>query len=356
MRVLYFSTVNWKWIKQRPHFLTEYLSNAFIEIDYFSLTPFGKQRIKRRDINQYLKVKDTYVIPFASKFKVIECINIYYVKAILKNSSYDKIIITDPQQYKYLTDSQKDNSEIIYECMDNIPYFYSGDRQVDLIRQEEELCHKVDKIIVSSNYLGERIKNQYKISTNKIHVILNAVDRKEFTSEVKKVQLKQPNLVYIGTISEWFDLETIKAFAQRNKDYSIYIIGPIYRNIRNELEQKYNNIIWINSIPHSQVKDYISASDIMLIPFKVNELVKGVDPVKMYEYLAMNSKIVSAYWEELDKYKNMSLVEFYSNHMEFEKKVYKLQKKERRLQINREYIETNCWEGRVQEYLEVLIK
>ena len=354
MRVLYFSTVNWRWIKQRPHFLAEYLSSQSIEVDYFSITPFKKQKIKRMQSGQYLKIRDVYVIPLASKFKVIEQMNIVYVKAILSNTHYDKIILTHPVQYKYLSKGQKAHAEIIYECMDNIPYFYKGSKQTEVIEEEERLCHSVGKIIVSSNYLKEKLVTQYNVDANKIYVILNAVDKKEFTLKVNPVDLKKPNLVYIGSISEWVDLETLKIFADNNSSYYIYLIGPMESSIKKEFSKLSGNIIWIDSIPHSKVKDYIAASDIMLIPFKVNELIRGVDPVKMYEYLSMGGKVLTSYWKELDRYKDNNLVNFYSGHKEFEKKVYSLINKEKCVVRDIHFIEANNWEIRGEEYLKVL--
>lgn len=354
MRVLYFSTVNWRWIKQRPHFLAEYLSSRSIQVDYFSLTPFRKQKIEKNNHSTCLRIRDTYVIPFASKLKWIEQINISYVKAILSNTHYDKIILTHPMQYKYLSQKQKNNAEIIYDCMDNIPYFYHGSKQAKLIKEEKQLCHMVQKIIVSSNYLKEKLMTEYNVDSNKVSVILNAVDKREFTLKVNPVELKKPNLVYIGSINEWVDIETLKAFAKDNSSYYIYLIGPIEGSVKKQVDHLSDNCIWIDSIPHSKVKDYIVASDILLIPFKVNELIKGVDPVKMYEYLSMGGKVLTSYWEELDKYKNNDSVYFYGNPKEFEEKVYSIINKQKSSVRNTSFLDTNNWEIRVEEYIKVL--
>jgi len=351
MKILYFSSVNWRWIKQRPHFISQYLSENGIDITYFSMTPLFKQKIFNKRINESLYINDRYVIPYSSKFDVIKKINKLYINLFI-NKNYDIVILTHPDQYYYLPNKLKEKCKIIYECMDNIPYFYNGKIKEDIMKKEYDLCKKVHKIIVSSNYLKEKVINKYSVDCNKVDVIKNAVDDINIDNNIKGVALKHPNLMYIGTVSNWLDLKILNKFARKNPQYTIYIIGPVEKKRIINIE---SNIILLGAIKHEQVKEYILSGDIMLIPFIVNELIKAVDPVKMYEYLAFNKPVLTSYWQELDSFSNCSLVNYYNNYNMFELGVRKIQEeKHDKFIINDKFIKENNWKERSKEYIKIL--
>lgn len=356
MKILYFSTVNWKWIKQRPHFICEYLSKKEIEVTYFSITPLLKQKIVCKKLNKYLYIKDKFVLPYGSKIKIIKKINIIYVKYFL-NKEYDVVILTHPEQYDYLPKKLKNNSKIIYECMDNIPYFYQGSRIIKVEKQEKELCKNVRHIITSSDYLKDKIKNKYRISNKKIEIVKNALEE-SFKNECEEViNLKSPNLIYIGTIGEWLDINILNEYATNNPNYTIYLIGPMDNKIMRKIAKKNKNIVILGTIKHEDVKKYIKSGEIMLIPFKVNELIKGVDPVKIYEYLALNKPVVTSYWQELEQYKNNNLVYFYKNYEEFSSAIDRIAIEHNSIyKTNINFINENNWRKRVENYVNIIKK
>lgn len=353
MKVLYFSTVNWKWIKQRPHFLCEYLSDEGIEVTYFSITPFLKQHIVNKQINKFLLIKDRFVLPYGSKLLVIKKLNIMYVKFLLKKK-YDIIILTHPEQYEYLPNKLKNSTKIIYECMDNIPYFYKEDKIKIIEKKEKYLCRQSEQIITSSDYLKNKIINKYKIEVEKATVIKNALDKSLIKNNEPLIELKYPNLMYIGTISNWLDMDILERYARENPKYTIYIIGPIEKNMKKINE---SNIVLLGAVKHVEVSRYIKSGQIMLIPFKVNELIKGVDPVKLYEYLSFNKPVITSYWNELNQYNDNELVYFYKDYTEFKHAVEKIENKTNEYKkIDNNFIEENTWKQRVVDYLEVLKK
>lgn len=355
MNVLYFSTVNWKWIKQRPHFLCEYMSKENIEVMYFSITPLFKQKISKNIVNEFLEIKDKYVMPYASRYEVIKKINKFFVKISLRKN-FDIVVLTHPEQIEYLPNNIIENSKIVYECMDNMPYFYSGKQRAIIEKKEYDLCQIVDTIITSSKYLKEKIAKEYSIEENKITIIKNAVDKSILDGIIEPVKLKYPNVVYVGTISEWLDIDMILEYAKTHSEHYIYMVGPTENKIETILSN-YKNIILVGAVEHKFVKTYIDAGNIMLIPFKINELIKGVDPVKIYEYLALGKTVVTSYWEELDSYNNNAMVKFYHNFEEFEELIESnIQKELMRNSRNKEFIIENIWEKRVSQYIDVLYK
>lgn len=348
MRILYFSTVNWKWIKQRPQFIAEYLSLQDVEVDFLSLTPLGKgvvQKISKGKLN----IIDTYVLPFSLKLRAIEMINVKYIQTLLNHREYDIIILTGPLQHQYIPECKKEKAILVYECMDNMPFFYSGRLRERMIIEESITLNQVDAVITSSQQLSLELKRRNQDCRLAITTIPNAVDENTFNRVPKKRALVEPNLVYIGTISHWLDWETIIFFAKQYPDYSIYLIGPC----EYKPEELPDNIILEGVIPHQDVIDYIYSGNIMLLPFQVNELIRAVDPVKVYEYIALTKPIISSYWKEIDKF-NYNRLEFYSQYKEFERAVLQLSQLNDHTEVNQSFINDNSWIKRSSEYLTFL--
>lgn len=355
MRLLYFSTVNWKWIKQRPHFEAYYLAQEGIQVDYLSLTPLFKQKKeKRQKLGTHLNIKDYYVLPLASKIELINQINRVYINSVL-TKVYDVIVLTHPVQYHYLKSTKKHQAKIIYECMDNMPYFYEGKMREKVIQEEEELCKVCDQIIVSADYLKEKIKRLYHIPEEKITVIKNAIDESLITQQLQPITLEHPNLMYIGTVSDWFDIEALEVFLTKHSEYKVYLIGPVIEPIKNRLSKLKDQVVLVGAVPHEWLKTYILQGDIMMIPFKKNDIIEAVDPVKMYEYMAFDKPVVSAYWEELKDYRANQNIYFYQETQGFETSVIEASKSlQEQEKINQAFIKQNHWKQRVKQYIEVL--
>ena len=272
MRILYISSVSYGWHKQRPQFVCEELSKHY-DICYTSFTPIGKKKFKGSHKPEHLKVKDLYVLPLSLKSGIIRFLNKILINLILKIKKYDKVIVTHPLFVSYLPE----NISVIYECMDNMTAFYEDKIKAFIGDCEKKLCLKSEKIIVSSEKLRINLIRDYNIDEEKITVVNNALD-KNFTKSTAGTSLNTPNMVYVGTVDKWFDFETVEYFCNIHPEVSVYIVGKANCDINNAP----SNMVFAGKVEHEKVFSYIKAADIVIMPFKVNELIECVDPVKMY--------------------------------------------------------------------------
>lgn len=344
MRILYFSTVNWKWIKQRPHFITYYLTQLGHEVDYLSLNPIGKSSAQKQRMGR-LNIVDSYVLPMALKCRLVEKINISYIRSQLFDKKYDIIILTSPLQYQYIPEHLRSQSTIIYECMDNMPYFYTGLLRERMLQEEKKTLSLADAVITSSDKLKMELKLRAINKSVAIRTVYNALDKDAFSKKPRKIELQEPNMIYIGTIGEWLEWDILQRFAEEHPEYTIYLVGP------NQTKKRMSaNIVCLGAVSHDQVLDYVYSGNIMLLPFKVNELTAAVDPVKLYEYLSMNKTIISAYWPELDKFQCTQL-KFYYSYADFESLALQIKPKENgQHSLNEDFVNRHHWGNRVLEY------
>ena len=355
-KVLYISLVPWKWIKQRPQFVSIFLGENGYDVTYSHIESYPK----------YVTEKNSNLVDSAIEYKNFRiknyCFNpyfpslnrfVYLFRCAVMN--YDKIIFTQPNQLMFLYPKllKLKGTKIYYEKMDLYEEWDNNKEQ--FFSLENRLCNIADSIVVSSALLKKELKEKYNIDDNKISLVRNGYDTKVFSNFPKTtVKMKHPNATYIGTIDSWFDFDSILDYAKKNRDISIYIIGPVSSNVVDKVNSiKEPNIYFIKPIEHKYVPDTIKQSDVMLLPFIVNKLIRYVDPVKMYEYLYMRKKVVSSYWPELNQFKNF--VNFYDENNSFNK----CMKDAFKSNINdnpklEQLLKDSSWNERLKKYLDAI--
>jgi hypothetical protein len=59
----------------------------------------------------------------------------------------------------------------------------------------------------------------------------------------------------------------------------------------------------------------VADADAFVLPFQLTDLTRGVDPVKLYEYIALGRPVLSAYWPGLERFREF--VTFYDGAEHF---------------------------------------
>ena len=346
MNILYFSPVSWNWIRQRPHFTVEYLSKAGHKVEFFFVGPFGRCHLISKKVGTLL-IRERPVLPCSLKFPLIEWVNRYISRTFLLHEHYDTVILTNPRQLDFLPEKIRKRTPIVYDCMDIIPAFYPPGRIRNyLIAKERELCQLAIFLIASSNFIRQYLQ---KIVPDKDIAVVRNASAPFFAESVRKATpagLPPGTLLYLGTIDQWLDWKLLTSFAKKHPDKTICLVGESH------IKRKFlpNNILILPPIPHSQVPSYLAAANILLIPFASSPLIEGIDPVKLYEYMATGKPILSFYWKELDYFCGYSNLFFYKSPEEFEKVKEKIEENGCRQIVDSTFQKSNSWAQRMELY------
>jgi len=103
--------------------------------------------------------------------------------------------------------------------------------------------------------------------------------------------LPRPVVGYVGAVSSWLDQELLAAVARAHRDWTVILIGPVDTGV--ELLKSLPNVYFLGQKEYSLLPAYVKGFDVTVIPFKINDLTRGVNPVKLYEYLAAGRPVVS---------------------------------------------------------------
>lgn len=292
--------VDWNWIKQRPHFIAEELAKKNIDVDVLYIPYSKKYLVENKHENVSLRqVKQLRGRRFSIIRKINSLIYKSMVRHITKLKDYDYIYITHPSMYV-----GNFNKKIIYDCMDdNAAFPMSSNAKSRLISTEKKLIQNANVIIFSSEFLSKTVINRIGFIPKNFKVINNAIKLPSVEITEKQILEKKRKddelvITYIGTVSNWFDLELLKDVQKKYKNkkivYNLY--GPVDYNA------DFSGFNLKGSIPHDKIFDAMLESDILVMPFVLNDLIKSVNPVKLYEYIYSGKPIISLKYGETLKF------------------------------------------------------
>ena len=187
-----------------------------------------------------------------------------------------------------------DEEKVVYYCVDDFSQFTGYDKD-QVRRDEDDLCRRADLVVTTAQVLQDA---KAPLNPNTIFVP-HGVDYEHFSKAVSGdlpvpedvAAIPHPILGFFGLIRDWVDLGLLAEVARRRPDWHIVLLGDStvdlapYRSLP--------NMHFLGRKPYEDLPAYCRCFDVGLIPFKLNELTKAVNPIKLREYLAAGLPVVS---------------------------------------------------------------
>ena len=263
-------------------------------------------RIKQASLDLPFALKTIFLLGEKYRGTFFSTINFYLKKGqlLLLLQKSNVIWLNTPTQFLHIKPLMSPRHTLVYDCMDDIAAFQESNpvkmKQIQSI--EKALCEKADLVMVSSEELKRRIKERYAIEKN-VFLVQNGLSDQLFSQQQTIVlplalhfmnqKAEKKFIVYIGTISSWFDFESLIFAANNNAACKFVLVGPADVSIPN-----HPSIIHIPPVQHKFIYSIMQASDVLIMPFKITELVKAVNPVKAYEYISSGKPVILSSYTE----------------------------------------------------------
>ncbi|CQR58544.1 glycosyltransferase family protein [Paenibacillus riograndensis] len=360
VKIAYLMHIDWNWAKQRPHFIAEELS-AVYDVDLIYIKQVANSsRYKKQEVCKKLNIRKLYKLPYSGKLKIIKKVECLLNKKIrsIDFSVYDLIWVTSPIIFNFIDFKHiNNNSNIIYDCMDDYLEFTEHKKDLSKHKQlEEQLVCKSKMIITSSSTLKERLQSRYVeyIRDEEIYVINNAVSQKwldkkdEYLQIVNRYSETSKYVIgYVGTISDWFDFDLLMYILSENKRVEFKLIGP--STVKKVLHPR---ITYIGAVSHDSLVTHVRDVDAFIMPFVVNKLIEAVDPVKIYEYIMFDKPIFCIRYPEAEKF--YEYVSLYRDKHEVLGEINKMISGSHEVKESYEYLRDNTWIKRFNEIKKVI--
>lgn len=218
------------------------------------------------------------------------------------------------------------------------------------------MVKRADRVITSSEYLRNKMISSYReYLTSEPFVVNNGISlsimkKNEKASYLKSENNNLLNLMYIGTIGKWMDFDLILRVLDQVPECMFTLVGPVEANV-----PSHPRIQCAGTVKHDQLSGVAQTADALVMPFMLNELVRAVDPVKMYEYIYFNKPILAIDYAEMQKFK--PFVHLYSEENELINLVKKVldNKIERYSHTDAmNFLRNNTWENRCKHIVRIL--
>lgn len=314
--IVCFSDIFWDALWQRhQHLFTRFPSNwriLFIEptsIPVLLMQP--KRLFARKHLNT--DIVSLPSIPLIDRFDNLRWVNdslvSFWLRLLLKKKNMkEPVLFYYEPRYSTLIGKLQEKM-VILDYIDDKLAFSNVPAWMKIYL--DSLIKKANLIFVASSYLH---KNILKIRTDNVHLIGNGVDVNHFRKAMTGIpipddikHIKRPIVGYIGALSDWVDFDIIRAISREYPDLSIVLIGPKFPSVESEIDslKQHPNIFILGEKLYEILPNYLKAFDVCIIPFKINDLTLGSNPIKFYEYISSGKKVISINLPEVRRFDNV---------------------------------------------------
>lgn len=349
--MVYICPTDWRWIKQRPQFLAEQLSEYY---EMHVIYPYRNQRGGlQKKAESHVEPRAYFTLPsLGGRFSAIERINRsaarFQIGRMIQRVKPDYLWLTMPWQIELIPPGYP----ILYDCMDDyVAIEMRQDNCARTMEQEAETVRRAAHVFASSENLRSLLAKRY--GRDGVHLLRNgySADWPDRRKEKKRSDGRF-RLGYFGTIGRWFDFELLLESLAVDERIEYHLFGPLEKGITVPANGR---IVEHGVIEHDEIMERAADMDALIMPFVLTDVVRSVDPVKLYEYIYLNKNILCIRYPEVERFN--PFVIFYETKEEYMQSLRSMMTgnplKYTQKQAT-EFLEQNNWEKRARQVYEII--
>jgi nucleoside-diphosphate-sugar epimerase/glycosyltransferase involved in cell wall biosynthesis len=197
----------------------------------------------------------------------------------------------------------------VYYCVDEWSMFGYLNRE-QTVAAERQLLGKVDCVFA----INEALASTKRAVHPHVYLAPHGVDHAQFARALEPstvipadlAALPRPRIGFYGTLRDWVDLDLIAYLAKARPQWSIALIGQALDDLGPI--KGLPNVHLLGQKKHDELPAYCKGFDVGLIPYRLNERMKYVNPLKLREYLSAGVPVVSTAVPEVLRYAHVAHV------------------------------------------------
>jgi GT2 family glycosyltransferase/glycosyltransferase involved in cell wall biosynthesis len=323
--ILLFNIIEWEHLTQRPHHLARQLSSRGHRIFWIDVHFRPHSRLhSKASIREFEPGIFHVALPVAKG-------SIYTVKWTERILATMEIAI-DQMRTRYCVENAiqlvhfpkwlplvsrlrtRFSWPVVYDCLDDHKSF-SSLYGLESAEFEDDLGRNCDLLVTCSHLVHDERRH---LNRNTV-LVPNGCDYDVFSSAVPGgllAHLPRPIVGFFGAFADWLDFDWIEEAASRFPLWSFVYIGrPCFASATasrrwQKLSKAANIHVFPQALPNV-LASYLSEFDVCTMPFQNLPMTRGMNPVKIYEYLAGGKPVVVPDFDEMLPLADKGLVSIY---------------------------------------------
>lgn len=205
----------------------------------------------------------------------------------------------------------------ILDVSDSFPDFFTDVKMRQRLEAaERQLSEKADVVFTTAQVLYDK----FRAYNPRTYLIRNGVDVNRYRSITRpsdsalteKIETIGASKVvgYQGSISSWVDFDLLESVIAKTPDLSFLFVGMVDLRARRDFRRlvRHRNFHYLGAVSPDALPWVLSKIDVGIIPFKINDLIRATNPIKLYEYLAAGKPVVATPMPEVMRYEAKTIV------------------------------------------------
>ncbi|NJO04527.1 MAG: glycosyltransferase family 1 protein [Chloroflexaceae bacterium] len=188
---------------------------------------------------------------------------------------------------------------VIYDCVDRYPQlpFYAA--RGEQVRQlDAQMTQQADVVLCTSRLLYE----EKQAHNPRCYLVGNAADVELFGQArsgtlpvpAELQGIPKPIIGFHGALDNHrIDYDLLRTIARTRPDWSLVLIGPQTPTPDLEWLTHEPNVRLIGKKALHELPPYVAQYDVAMLPYRLTDYVRGLSPLKIYEYLAAGKPVVA---------------------------------------------------------------
>ena len=182
----------------------------------------------------------------------------------------------------------------------------TGEMRREVAAQMARLLERADLVFAS----GEAMRAQ--LPREDVHVIPNGVDYELFAqahneqgpAPPEMASIPHPIVAHIGRLQTGVDFPLLTEIAQRRRDWSVLLLGPIPGTYSPQVQAEFENFLsqpntyYIEGKPLAELPNFLRHVDVPVMAYRMEGWIKTAFPLKLFEYLAAGKPCVGSPLDE----------------------------------------------------------
>jgi hypothetical protein len=308
--LIYFSPVPYASYAQRPHYMAKaFADNGYDDILWIdpyptrlpSVADFRRLRMRKAEFAFPVDERIHVIRPSALPIEPLPMSGIFHrfvmwrdvcdrIMAFANGTDHCVLGVGRPTKLAEWALRHVPHGRSFADVLDNFPYFYGGVSRLSMRMRLRELLRMVDDVCCSSTALALEVRR----ARPDVVTVLNGYSTASLPEPSSAGQ--RHCIGYVGMIADWFDWPLVRAIATALPHVPIRLFGPEFIARPANLPA---NIELLGEVPQEGVADIVKEFAAGLIPFRINALTAGVDPIKFYEYRSLGVPVWSTAFGEM---------------------------------------------------------